>query len=103
MLQKSYSNEFSPFQDFPKGIKSIYFKSNGQEIGTLHTGRRSWFGTKNRILAAKQFICIRKVKMPETFYDISSGTRNSIWIRIIFTKIFSNKVLIGGMTARIYR
>lgn len=40
--------------------------------------------------------------MSETFNDIPGGTRNQIGIRIIFTKIISNKVLIGGMAAGIY-
>lgn len=33
--------------------------------------------------------------------DIPGGTRKRIWVRIIFTKIFNNKVLAGGMTADI--
>lgn len=42
-------------------------------------------------------------KYIETFNDIPGGSGKGTRIRVIFTKIFSNKVLIGGMTAGISR
>lgn len=41
--------------------------------------------------------------MPKAFNDIPGGTSKKIWIRIIFTKIFNNKVLVVGMTTAINR
>jgi hypothetical protein len=69
----------------------------------MHTGRSSGFRTKDGIFAAKQFISISQVKSPEALNNIPGGSGNRGRIRIIFTEIFNNKVLIGGMTARINR
>ena len=83
--------------------KGMHFKINGKQIGTLHTGRSPWFWTKDGIFTAEQFISIRKIKIPETFNDAPCGFRKNSRIRIIFTKIFKHKSLIGGMTAGINR
>ena len=41
--------------------------------------------------------------MPKAFNDIPGGTGKEIRVRIIFTKIFNNKVLVVGMAAAINR
>ena len=79
------------------------FKINGKQIRPLHTGRSPWFGAKNGVFVTEQFICIGQIEIPKARNDIPCRFREYMGIRIIFTKIFNNKVLIGGMAAGINR
>ena len=69
----------------------------------VHAARGSGFGAEDRILISQPGIGVGKVEVSETFNDIPSTAGNGIRVGIIFTKISNNKVLIGGMTARINR
>ena len=48
-------------------------------------------------------VSVKDKSTPKAFNDIPGGTSKSIWIRIIFTKISNNKVLVVNMTATINR
>jgi len=103
------------FKAAEDGIKGINFKlrspvgggSNleikGKQIGTVHAGRGSGSGAEDRILIPQPDIGVGKIEVPEAVNDIPSTAGDGIGVRIIFTKISNNKVLIGGMTARINR
>jgi hypothetical protein len=67
----------------------------------LHTRRKPRRRTKRGVPTFQIGIRIGKVTFPETFNDVPSRSNDGIRIRIVFTKHFKNKVLIGGMTARI--
>ena len=69
----------------------------------MHAGRGSWSGAKNRVSVFEFFIGVRKIKIPKTVNDIPCRACNGIRIRIIFTKISNNKVLVVGMTATVNR
>lgn len=79
--------------------KGRHLKINGQQIGTLHAGGSPWLRAKDGILWTQKLIGIGQVEAPEAVNDTSGGTREGIWIRIIFTEICSNKILLGGMAA----
>lgn len=69
----------------------------------MHTGRNSWFRTKDGIFRPEFLIGIRKIEIPETVDDIPCGTCNGVRFRIKFTKISNNKVLVVSMTATVNR
>ena len=69
----------------------------------MHTGRSPGSRTKFRILGNHVLISVGKIKVPKTVDDIPGAMRYRVWIRVIFTEISSNKVLVVGMTATINR
>lgn len=59
---------------------------------------------KRKILLLYEFVRRRKIKIPELLNDFpSGGVKRGICIRIIFTKLRQDKILIGGMTANANR
>lgn len=79
------------------------FKINRQKVRTLHVGWSPWSRPKLRIFGSKHFISVRKIEIPETFNDIPDIAGKGIGIRLIFTKICNNKVLVVSMPAAINR
>jgi hypothetical protein len=69
----------------------------------MHARRDPWFWPVLGIFGLHELIGKREIKIPKSVNDIPSRTSEFIRIRIIFTKHFNNKSLIGGMTARINR
>lgn len=96
-IQRIHFKLCGPFSD------GSNFKINGKKIGTLHARGSSWRWTELGIFVLHHFIGIQKIKIPKTIYDIPSITSKSIRIRIIFTKICNNKVLLVSMTVAINR
>lgn len=67
-------------------------------------GREPGFRAKNRIAVLDEGIHFRKVKVPELFHNVPGMRRErGSSIRIIFTQLRQDTVLIGGMSAKIYR
>ena len=104
--------EIEPTEDGIEGIdlelcspvsEGRHLEINRQQIGTLHAGGSPWFRAKDGILWTQELIGIGQVEVPESINDVPGRTRERVWIGIIFTEIFSNKILVGGMTARINR
>ncbi len=104
--------EFEPTEDGIEGIdfqlrspvsEGRHLEANGQQVGTLHAGGSPWLRAKDGILRTQEFIGIGQVEVPEAVDDVPGGTRDGVWIRIIFTEICSNKILVGGMAAGINR
>lgn len=69
----------------------------------MHAGRGSWFWPEDGIFRAEFLIGKGEVEIPETVNDIPCGTGKGIWIRIIFTKVSNNKILVVGMAATVNR
>ena len=78
-------------------------KIQRQQVGAVHAGRSSWLRSTDRISVFKLFIGVGKVKIPKAVNDIPCGVGDGIRVRIVFTKISNNKVLVVGMTATINR
>ena len=69
-----------------------------------HIRRESGFRTKNRIAVLHEGIHFRKIKVPEFFHNVTGmGRERGSSIRIIFTQLRQDTVLIGGMATNIYR
>ena len=80
------------------------FKFYRHKDRTEHIGRESGFRTKNRIAVLHEGIHFRKVKVPELFHNVPGmGRERGSSIRIIFTQLRQDTVLIGGMATDIYR
>ena len=80
------------------------FKFYRHKDRTEHIGRESGFRTQNRIAVLHEGIHFRKVKVPEHFHNVPGmGRERGSSIRIIFTQLRQDTVLIGGMAANIYR
>ncbi len=80
------------------------FELYGEENGTEHVGRKPWLWTEIRIAVLHDDVNIREVKVPEFFHDFPSGGREGVGgIRIVFTQLFQNMVLVGGMAANVNR
>ena len=65
-----------------------------EELGVSYTSVNRWENGKTHPT---------KMTLPKAVNDVPCVTRNGIWIRIIFTKIFNNKVLVVRMTAAVNR
>ena len=66
--------------------------------------RESWFRAKDRIPILHKFINLWQIKIPKFINDLPGGRRKgSSSIRIIFTKLSQDTILIGGMTANVNR
>ena len=77
---------------------------NGKQVGTQHVGRESWFRSKYRIAIPHQIIHGRQSHGPELFHDIPCrGIKGSQGIWIVFTKLFQNMFLVGGVSADVNR
>lgn len=75
---------------------------HGEEDGTQHVRGKPWLGTEIRIAVLHDEIDFGEVKVPEFFHDFPCGSRKGVsGIRIIFTQLFQNAVLIGGMAAKV--
>lgn len=115
IIKSANTRSITDFKFAEDGIKRIDFqlssplsqrsnlKIQRQQIGTVHAGRSSWLGAKYRISIFELFIDVGKVKIPETVNDVPCRMGNGIRVRIIFTKISNNKVLVVGMTATVNR
>lgn len=69
----------------------------------MHARRSSWGRSEFLIFISHKSAGKGQIEIPKPLKDISGGTGKSIWIRIIFTKISNNKVLVVSMTATINR
>lgn len=69
----------------------------------MHTGRASWLWSEDGIFRTEFLIGKGEVENPETVNDIPGGTRESIRIGIIFTKVGNNKILVVDMAAAVNR
>ena len=69
-----------------------------------HIRRESGFKPQNRIAVLHEEIHFRKGKVPEFFHNVPGmGRERGSSIRIIFTQLSQERVLIGGMAANINR
>ena len=80
-----------------------YLQLQSKQIGTQHTGRKPWFGAKDRITLLHKGISQGKIEIPK-LHDIvpgAFGKHKGIGIKL--KKIGYESILIGGMAARITR
>jgi len=73
------------------------FAFDGKQVGTQHVRGQPRFRTEH-IAVLHDFIYGSQVEKPELFHDLPGGSiegRRCIWI--VFTKLFQNKFLLGGM------
>ena len=87
----------------PFGIRND-LKFHRDKERTEQIRRESRFGAKSRIAVLHEGIHFRKVKVPEFFYNVlGMGRERGSGIRIIFTQLRQDTVLIGGMAANVNR
>ena len=80
------------------------FAFDGKQVRTQHAGRQSWFRSKNGIAIPHQVIHGRQIQGPELLHDIPcGGIKGSEGIWIVFTKLFQNMFLVGGVSAGVNR
>lgn len=115
VIKSANAGRIPEFKTTEDGIKGIdlklgspirdggHFKVDGQQIRPLHAGRGSWFWPIDGMFAAEKLIGVGKIKIPETFDDVPSRACDRIRVRIMFTEIHNNKVLVSGMAARVNR
>ena len=78
------------------------FELHGEKDGAEHIRRKPWYRTVIRIAVLHDEVDFREVKVPEIFHDLPCGSRKGAGsIRIVFTKLFQDTVLVGGMAANI--
>ena len=96
-IKRSFPEHAAPDRD------GGYFQLQSKQIGTQHTGRKPWFGTKDRITILHKGISQGKIEIPK-LHDIVPGAFGKYkGIRIKFQEIGYESILIGGMAARITR
>lgn len=79
------------------------FKFYRHKDRTEHIGREPGCRAKSRIAVLHEGIHFRKVKVPELLHNVPSMCRErGSSIRIIFTQLRQDTVLIGGMSANVY-
>lgn len=79
-------------------------KLHGEEDGTEHVRRKPWLRAEIRVAVPHDGVGIREVKVPEFLHDLPCRCRKGInSIRIVFTELFQNTDLVGGMTANVNR
>lgn len=79
-------------------------KLHGEEDGTEHVGRKPWFRAETGIAILHDDVDLREVKVPEFLHDLPGGSRKGTGsIRIVFTKLCQDTVLVGGMAANVNR
>ena len=77
---------------------------HGKENGAEHVGRKPWLRAEIRIAVLHNGVYFGEVKVPEFLHDFPCGSRKGVsGIRIIFTELLQNTVLVGGMTANVNR
>lgn len=77
-------------------------KLHGEEDGTEHVGRKPWFRIEIGIAVLHDDVDPREVKVPEFLHDLPGGSRKGTGsIRIVFTKLCQDTVLVGGMAANV--
>ena len=77
---------------------------HGEEDGTEHVGRKPWLRAEIGIAVLHDDVDLREVKVPEFLHDLPGGSRKGMdSIRIVFTKLCQNTVLVGGMAANVNR
>ena len=80
------------------------FAFDGKQVRTQHAGRQSWFRSKNGIAIPHQVIHGRQIQGPDLLHDIPcGGIKGSEGIWIVFTKLFQNMFLVGGVSAGVNR
>lgn len=96
-IKRSFPEHAAPDRD------GGYLQLQSKQIGTQHTGRKPWFGTKDRITILHKGISQGKNEIPK-LHDIVPGAFGKYkGIRIKFQEIGYESILIGGMAARITR
>ena len=96
-IKRSFPEHAAPDRD------GGYLQLQSKQIGTQHTGRKPWFGTKDRITILHKGISQGKIEIPK-LHDIVPGAFGKYkGIRIKFQEIGYESILIGGMAARITR
>ena len=73
-----------------------HFKIQREQVGTVYAGRSSWLRTKDRISIFKFFVGVGKVEIPKTVNNVPCRAGKGIRVRIIFTQMIDNKVLVVG-------
>ena len=75
---------------------------HGEEDGTEHVRRKPWGRIEIRIVFLHDEVDFREVKVSDFFHNLPCGHQKEfggIWI--VFTKLFQNAVLVGGMSASV--
>ena len=87
----------------PPGIRSD-LELHGKEDGAEHVGREPGSGSEIGITVAHDGINLREVKCPELLDDFpGGGGKGGSGIRIIFTELNQDTILVGGMAANVNR
>ena len=103
---------FKPTEDGIKGSfpehttpdrDGSYLQLQSKQIGTQHTGRKPWFGAKDRITLLHKGISQGKIEIPKLHDIVPGAFGKHKGIRIKFQEIRYESILIGGMAARITR
>ncbi len=75
---------------------------HGEEDRTEHVRREPWLRIEIRVAILHNEVGFREVKVLELFHVLSCGSRKGIGdIRIVFTQLFQNTFLVGGMSANV--
>ena len=77
-IKRSFPEHAAPDRD------GSYFQLQSKQIGTQHTGRKPWFGTKDRITILHKGISQGKIEIPKLHDIIPSAFRKHKGIRIKF-------------------
>ena len=96
-IKRSFPEHAAPDRD------GGYFQLQSKQIGTQHTGRKPWFGTKDRITILHKGISQGKIEIPKLHDIVPGAFGKHKGIRIKFQEIRYESILIGGMAARITR
>ena len=96
-IKRSFPEHAAPDRD------GGYFQLQSKQIGTQHTGRKPWFGTKDRITILHKGISQGKIEIPKLHDIVPGAFGKHKGIRIKFQEIGYESILIGGMAARITR
>ena len=96
-IKRSFPEHAAPDRD------GGYLQLQSKQIGTQHTGRKPWFGTKDRITILHKGISQGKIEIPKLHDIVPGAFGKHKGIRIKFQEIGYESILIGGMAARITR
>ena len=96
-IKRSFPEHAAPDRD------GSYFQFQSKQIGAQHAGREPGFRAKNRVALPHNGISQGEIQIPE-LHDIIPGTfRKHEGIGIKRKEIGYERILIGGMAARITR
>lgn len=96
-IKRSFPEHAAPNRD------GRYLQLQSKQIGAQHTGREPGYRAKYRVTVLQNGIGLGKIEIPELHDIIPSAFRKHERIRIKCKEIGYERILIGGMAARISR